>query len=731
MKAIWKREMQGYFYTATGYVFLGVFLTVSSVLFYLEILNQRSGDLPTFIGEMSYLWMLLSPVLTMRLLAEERQKKTDQLLMTSPVSLPRIVIGKYLAAVTVLLMATALTLLYVLIVAIYGKVYPAELAVNYLGFFLQGCAFVALDMFLSGCAGTPVTAAVLAFGANFLLWILDLLENAVHAEWIAGVLRFCSLYARNESFLMGQLSFSGILFDLSVIALFVMLTIYKLDRERIGGRTYRIGHRDPATREEKQARAGRKRTRRFSAAVAVAVAVSLIAVNIGAEQLEKRNGWRADFSFNSISTHSAVTKDTLENLQHPVHMYALFRKGDEDAPLMELLNRYAAASDKVTWEQLEPSLNPALISRFATDTETPGENSLIVYCEETGRWRTLGPEDYVSLSMNTETGEYTYSGWTYERSITNAIAYVTREQVSRIVIVQGHGELDGETVTHFDGLLAANRFEIAYADLTDPDYVPDPGDVLVFFSPQKDLNEEEMNKVKAFAEKGGSFLFTCDYTDPLARMPGYTALLRSYGFLPLEGIVLADRADSGSYYNGNRMYLIPEMCSTDLTMDLIGSGADRILMPGSRGFEEPEDTDRNLITATLLKSGDTAFLKQLTGTETNLEKAEGDQDGPFALALQARRITGEGYVSRACVIGCSGALVNEQVYAMTDIQQLIVRMAEFLLNLEASDLEILAKEAIRPALGTGSIGPGAVMVAALPAAVLLAALLVLARRRRR
>ena len=78
MKAIWKREMQGYFCTVVGYVYLCVFLTVSSVLFYLAILSQRSGDLPTFIGEMSYLWMLLSPVLTMRLLAEEKQKKTDQ-----------------------------------------------------------------------------------------------------------------------------------------------------------------------------------------------------------------------------------------------------------------------------------------------------------------------------------------------------------------------------------------------------------------------------------------------------------------------------------------------------------------------------------------------------------------------------------------------------------------------------------------------------------------------------
>lgn len=728
MKAIWKREMQGYFYTAAGYVFLGVFLTVSSVLFYLEILNQRSGDLPTFIGEMSYLWMLLSPVLTMRLLAEEKQKKTDQLLWTSPVSLPRIILGKYLAAVTVLLAAAFLTLFYVLIVAIYGQVYPAELAVNYLGFILQGCAFAALDLFLSSCAATPATAAVLAFGANFLLWILDLLENAVQAEWIAAGLRFCSLYARNEPFLMGQLSWAGILFDLSVIVFFLALTVFRADRQRAG--SGKRGRKTSSLKEKAHLfmqRAGGH----FSAALMILLAASLAAVNIAAGQLEKKNGWRADFSFNRISTHSAVTKDTLEHLAHPVHLYALFRKGNEDAPLTELLDRYAAASGLITWEQLDPALNPGIVSRFSTETEVPAEDSLIVSCEETGRWRILGPGDYVSLGMDPETGEYTYEGWTYERSVTNAIAWVSRESVPQVVIVQGHGELDGETVTHLDGLLTANRFEVTYADLADASAALNPENLLVFLSPQKDLNEEELRRVREFGEQGGSFLFACDYTDPLEKMPGYAALLRSYGFLPLKGIVMADRNAPATFYNGNRIYLIPEVCSTDLTMDLIGSGADRLLLPGCRGFETPEETDRNLIVSPVLRSGEGSYLKAIDAMSVDLEKKEGDLSGPFALALQARRVTGEGFLSRAFIIGCSGALVNEQVYAMTDIQQLIVRTAEFLLDLEASDLDILAKEAIRPALGTGSIGPGAVMLAALPAGVLLAALLVLKRRRNR
>ena len=232
MNTIRKREMQGYFYTPVGYVFIGVFLTVSSVLFYMQILRQRSGDLPSFISSMGYLWMLLSPILTMRLLAEEKQRKTDQLLLTSPVSLPGIVLGKYLAAVTVLLITAGMTLLFVLVVALYGRVYPAELAVNYLGFIMQGCAFVAMDLFLSGCAGTPITAAVMAFGANFLMWILDLLENAVQVEWAAEALRFLSLYRRNEPFVLGQLSFAGLLFDLSFIAAFLALTIWHMDRKR-------------------------------------------------------------------------------------------------------------------------------------------------------------------------------------------------------------------------------------------------------------------------------------------------------------------------------------------------------------------------------------------------------------------------------------------------------------------------------------------------------------------
>lgn len=234
MTAILKRELQSYFHTPVGYVFMFVFLVLSSVIFYLQILQQRSSDLLTFFGQISYFWMLLSPVLTMRLLAEERQKQTDQLLLTSPISLPAIVFGKYLAAVTVMLVTALLTLGYVLIVALYGRVYPGELLTGYLGFLLEGCAFLALDLFLSGCAASPVTAALLAFGANLALWMADLLVDVISFRPLASILSFLSIYGRSEPFLMGQLSFASVMY-LVIFALgFLLLAVHQLDRRRCG-----------------------------------------------------------------------------------------------------------------------------------------------------------------------------------------------------------------------------------------------------------------------------------------------------------------------------------------------------------------------------------------------------------------------------------------------------------------------------------------------------------------
>ena len=469
-----------------------------------------------------------------------------------------------------------------------------------------------------------------------------------------------------------------------------------------------------------------------SALMIVMVLAALTALNAGVYALEKKKGWQIDFSFNGSISQSRETREVLSQVRDPVEIWALYRKSDEDAQLTELLDRYAAASDRISWKQADPAVNPALLKRFTTDSVSPGNADVIVYCEKTGRFRILGPDDFYGVGLDTETGEYSVTELTYESSLTGAIAYVTKERVPRAVILQGHGEIDSQTLEHFRGLLEANQYEVAFEDMTAASFDPNPEDLLIFFGPVRDLTEPELKKLSEFAGKGGSFLFSCDYTDPVESMPNYAALLRSYGFIPLEGVIIADENDSETYYDKEHPYwLLPEMCSTDITLSLITAGANHMLLPGARAFEEPEESDRNLTAAVVLRSGRTSYRKVLTEQTTGIEKEDEDEEASFPLALEARRITTEGYVSRAFIIGCSAALADQQVYAMTDSMQMTIRVMEFLLKMDASDLMIAPKEAIRPALGTGSTSLGSVLLVALPLSVLLAALLVLGPRRNR
>ena len=461
---------------------------------------------------------------------------------------------------------------------------------------------------------------------------------------------------------------------------------------------------------------------------------ALIAVNFVFSSLEKENGWRVDFSFNGITTHSETTLRVLEQLPHPVHIYALFPKGQEDGPLMELLDRYAAASDLVTWEQTDIALNPGLLTRFQSSStqETIGNDSIIVSCEDTGRWKVLSPADFISLSLDYEAGVFNYAGYTYESRLTSAINYVTQAEIPRMLVLQGHGELGQDALAVLEELLEGNNFDVQFFSFADQEITLEPNDTLAILSPVRDISDAEMEKITAFAGAGGSFLFTCDYTDPVDEMPNFRALLRSYGFLPKDGLVIAAAEETGSYYSDMRIALIPTMQSTDVTYDLVASGVDTLLLVGARAFELPDQTDRSLDVSAVLTTGYKAYLRNLTtGNLNTLEQMDDDELGPFALGLQARRVTTEGYISRAFVLGCSTVLTDSQVHAMTDSQEFILRITEFLLDTDPIDLGIMAKSALRPQLSVESVTLGSVLLVALPLCVLAAALVVLWPRRNR
>ncbi len=212
MTAIIKRELRSYFLTPLGYIFLAVFLSIAGIIFQISNIATLSSDMFGFLSMMSYVWMLLCPILVMRLLAGERKQLTDQLLMTAPISSAEIVLGKYIAACLMLLMSTILSLFYPMIAGIYGRIYPMELMTGYLGFILQGFAFIAFDLMLSALTASPISAAAVCFGANLLLWLSGLYSASGTLNIIGEILGFFNLYERFSPFLHAQLSLANIIF---------------------------------------------------------------------------------------------------------------------------------------------------------------------------------------------------------------------------------------------------------------------------------------------------------------------------------------------------------------------------------------------------------------------------------------------------------------------------------------------------------------------------------------
>jgi len=471
-------------------------------------------------------------------------------------------------------------------------------------------------------------------------------------------------------------------------------------------------------------RTGKLKYGSVSALMLAMVLIALIALNAGIYALEKNKGWRIDLSFNGILSQSADTKAVIESLDKPVEIYALFRKASEREwpELQELLDKYAAASDRITWKQVDPMVDQLLVNRFSTDNAVPVEGNLIVWCEQTNRFRIIGGEDFIGQGFDIETGELVYENLTFESSITSAIAYVVKDRVAKAVIMQGHDEYQLEFLTDFQNLLEANQFEVVYQDLKEEGYTPNPEDLLIFFDPLKDLTETELKTLTEFAGKGGSFLFACDTDVSMDNMPRYMTLLRSYGFEPLEGFAEASQVDRNSYYESQN-YLVPEMCSTDITMDLVGTDRDFLILPGTRAFAEPEEGDRNLVISVVLRAAGTAVIR----TDTTVTAPDGTEG--FPLALQARRVTNEGYVSRAFIIGSGYTLTDKGLYSITRSQELTVNVMDFLMQQGGTGLNIAPKDAARPGLKTESLNLGSILLIALPLSVLFAALLILGPRK--
>ena len=232
MGILYKKEIETYFRTPFGYVFLGIFLVLSGVMFTIYNLAGGNGDMAGTFDLLKNVSSLLFPVLTMRCFAEERRTGTDRLLTTSKLSYTVIVLAKYLAALTVFAAALAITVVYVVIISIYGSPNYGALAASYLGFFLLGAAMTALCILTSSFAENQITAAVVAFGALFVLVIFASLSKSLSVPILTPVLSALAITERYDDFTLGILRPGPVVYYLSFSAVCLFLAVRNVMRRR-------------------------------------------------------------------------------------------------------------------------------------------------------------------------------------------------------------------------------------------------------------------------------------------------------------------------------------------------------------------------------------------------------------------------------------------------------------------------------------------------------------------
>jgi ABC-2 type transport system permease protein len=190
MLAIYRKELKNYFINMTGYIFIGFMLAITGIFTTLINLISTYPSFENVLSNITIVFLLIIPILTMRSVAEERHSKTDQLLYSLPVSVTQIVLAKYLAMFTVFLIPVCIIGLYPLILSIFGTVYLGTAYGALLGFTLLGGALIAVGMFMSSLTESQVIAAVTSFGIIFAMYLMSAIASLIPAGSMASLIAF-------------------------------------------------------------------------------------------------------------------------------------------------------------------------------------------------------------------------------------------------------------------------------------------------------------------------------------------------------------------------------------------------------------------------------------------------------------------------------------------------------------------------------------------------------------
>lgn len=234
MSAIYKRELRAFFSSPIGYIFVAVFFAVNGALFnYMVLRSSDSGGIGTYYMTILFLFIIIIPLLTMKLFSDERRQHTEQLLLSAPVRLGAMVCGKFFAAYTVFAGTFLLSeLLGMIPLYTYGSPNTALLMGNTVGILLIGAAFVAMGTFFSSLTESQLVSALVTMFFIALLLLVSMLNSYIDSAFVRTVLNWISIFSRFYDFSYGIFNFTPLFYYASIVFVFLFLTVRVYEKKR-------------------------------------------------------------------------------------------------------------------------------------------------------------------------------------------------------------------------------------------------------------------------------------------------------------------------------------------------------------------------------------------------------------------------------------------------------------------------------------------------------------------
>lgn len=509
-----KREVFSFFVSPMAYVLLTVWLLYSGFTFYilcnyyasqpLGAGGAQDSPLVAFFGgtTLFYLPMLIFvPLVTMRLLAEERSRGTIEVLMTAPITATSVVIGKYLAAVTVWIAMWIPTLLYVWLTSRYGDVDLGAVGASYLGILGVGAYYLAIGTLMSALARNQIVSAILTFMALGGLFIVGL-GQFVFGEEYREVFAYLSIWGHMEAFSRGVIDSRYVLFDFSVAAATLALAV---------GAVHARG-------KELRWESPEGRWPVYNIALLIALLVQINYVSY-------RHYERWDWTEHDIYTLSERTKVVLGELDRDAEIWILLSEAEEGfGELRNLLARYTAETDRLTVHFVDPDRDPAayrdVAQRFELGAMMVGEaqirSDVAAVVESGARHWEITRDDLISRSFDPlaeeDSIELNVEG---ERAITGALVELMEGEPTSVCLTNGHGEF---SVTGTRRSLAGFAAEMRRENLELSDVVTrgrdrittDDCDAVAIVGPELAFSDAEVDLFREYVRGGGNLLVAVD-----------------------------------------------------------------------------------------------------------------------------------------------------------------------------------------------------------------------------